>query len=464
MMANKQHPVPQHVLTSYYRLPDGWETASSPDARIGETGFFQFGSKIVCYGESESGVAPNSSEASVFDAAKGVRTNGSDIYLPFNISRVIENLRLEQYVKEMNSTSPGILHHPITRKAYYSIRELLPVRVRRYLQRSYFNGWRKLPFPKWPVDFTVDNLHEEYLRLSMEARGVHRVPFIWFWPNGASSALILTHDVETSAGRDFTPTLMDLDASHGFRSSIQAVPEKRYEISDEYVAAIRERGFEFNVHDLNHDGNLYRDHEEFLRRVQKINAYVRKYEARGFRSGAMYRNLAWYDAFEFSYDMSTPNVAHLEPQRGGCCTVMPYFVGNILELPLTTSQDYSLFHILNDYSIDLWKEQIELIHKRNGLISFITHPDYLIDERARRTYAQLLDHLRRTVDRTNIWAALPGEVDAWWRSRNQMKLVRKGDDWAIEGPDHAQARVAYAILDRGRLHYDLAGVATGAHS
>ncbi len=102
--------------------------------------------------------------------------------------------------------------------------------VRRYLQRSYFNGWRKLPFPKWPVDFTVDNLHEEYLRLLMQARGVTKMPFIWFWPDGASGSLILTHDVETAAGRDFTPTLMDLDASFGFRASIQVVPEKRYEV------------------------------------------------------------------------------------------------------------------------------------------------------------------------------------------------------------------------------------------
>ena len=53
--------------------------------------------------------------------------------------------------------------------------------------------------------------------------------------------------------------------------------------------------------------------------------------------------------------MSVPNVAHLEPQRGGCCTVMPYFVGDVLELPLTTIQDYSLFHILGDYSTTLWK-------------------------------------------------------------------------------------------------------------
>jgi hypothetical protein len=40
--------------------------------------------------------------------------------------------------------------------------------------------------------------------------------------------------------------------------------------------------------------------------------------------------------------MSVPNVGHLEVQRGGC-TVMPYFIGRIVELPVTTSQDYSVF-------------------------------------------------------------------------------------------------------------------------
>ena len=91
----------------------------------------------------------------------------------------------------------------------------------------------------------------------------------------------------------------------------------------------------------------------------------------------MCRNQEWYDALDFNSYMSVSNVAHLEPQRGGRSTVMPFFIGRILELPLTTVQDYSLFHILGDYSIDLWKRQIDLIRERNGLISFITHPDYL---------------------------------------------------------------------------------------
>ena len=118
------------------------------------------------------------------------------------------------------------------------------------------------------------------------------------------------------------------------------------------------RGFEVNVHDLKHDGRLYADHREFLRRAERINNYVREFGAEGFRSGILYRNADWFDAFEFSYDMSIPNVAHLDPQRGGCCTVMPYFIGKIVELPLTCTQDYTLFNILEDYSIELWKKQI----------------------------------------------------------------------------------------------------------
>jgi len=155
--------------------------------------------------------------------------------------------------------------------------------------------------------------------------------------------------------------------------------------------------------------------------------------------------------------MSVPNVAHLEPFRGGCCTVMPYFIGKIVELPLTTAEDYSVFHILDDYSIDLWRQQLALVRERNGLMSLLTHPDYLIEARARGVYESLLDHLRQLVTREKIWAALPGDVDLWWRARSQMKLVPRGQEWKIVGPEKDRARLAYAVLDSGRLKYELAG-------
>ncbi|MGA8406720.1 MAG: hypothetical protein WB680_06040 [Candidatus Acidiferrales bacterium] len=391
-----------------------------------------------------------------FDASKAVLRDGTTLQLPFDFSDVIENLRLEHYRQKMVPSREVFAASEPVRKLYYLFREFLPVSVRRHLQRAYFRDWKELRFPAWPVDFTVDTLHEEILRLLMETSEVKKIPFIWFWPEGANNCVMMTHDVETSAGRDFTSQLMDMDDSYGIKSAFQVIPEKRYEVPDGYVNEIRSRGFEFNVHDLNHDGHLYGERAEFLRRAARINGHLRQYNSQGFRAGSMYRNQDWYDAFDFSYDMSVPNVAHLEPLRGGCCTVMPYFIGKVLELPLTTVQDYSLFHILHLYSIELWKQQLALIKERNGLMSFITHPDYLVDKSARDVYESLLDYLRQMIATEGLWAALPGDVNRWWRARSEMKLVSRGDEWEIVGPEKDRARVAYARLDGGRVAYEVA--------
>jgi hypothetical protein len=136
---------------------------------------------------------------------------------------------------------------------------------------------------------------------------------------------------------------------------------------------------------------------------------------------------------------------------------MPYFIGRILEIPLTTVEDYSLFHILKDYSIGLWKQQCTLIRGRSGLMSFLAHPDYLIERRARKVYESLLDYLRAMIPEARIWSTLPGEVDLWWRARSQMRLVRRGADWEIEGPERERARVAYAVIDGDQFFYECAG-------
>ena len=126
----------------------------------------------------------------------------------------------------------------------------------------------------------------------------------------------------------------------------------------------------------------------------------------------LYRNTDWFADYTFSYDMSVPNVGHLDPQPGGCCTVFPYFIGNILEIPLTTTQDYPLFHVLRDYSIDLWRKQINLILQGHGLISTVVHPDYVIEKRARATYSELLAHLASLGAQKSVWLALPRDVQS----------------------------------------------------
>jgi hypothetical protein len=134
---------------------------------------------------------------------------------------------------------------------------------------------------------------------------------------------------------------------------------------------------------------------------------------------------------------------------------MPYFIGKILEIPVTATQDYSFFHILDDYCIDLWKHQISLILEVHGLASFIVHPDYIIEDRARATYFGLLEYLSRLRSEQNVWTALPGEVNRWWRERSQMKLVQYGGEWRIEAPGSERARIAYTVSDGQELVYSL---------
>ena len=443
------------ALVEYYRCAEGIGDFVPAGRLSDDSGFFKFGPEVICYGQSSSGVSAQAVAAGLHDSLQDVSIEGSILRLPFDPTQVINNLRCERYAMNTASATPKSALKSLVRNGYYAIRPLLPVRIRRRMQQFRLRGWAEIPFPHWPVDRTVEDLMERLLLVSLQAQAIQRIPFIWFWPEGSPSCAIVTHDVEELAGRDFCTTLMDLNDSAGIKSSFQIVPEERYPVPESFLDEIRQRGFEVNIHDLNHDGNLYRERGIFLQRAQRINEYGKKFRAVGFRSGALYRNADWYGALDFSYDLSVPNVGHLEAQQGGCCTVMPFFVGNTLQLPLTTTQDYSLFNILRSYSINLWIKQIELITQKHGLITFIVHPDYIIEKRARDTYQTLLEYIARMRSEGKAWFALPREVADWWRQRRRMKLVRDNGAWRIEGPGKERARIAYAAVDGGKISYEI---------
>jgi len=441
------------ALTDYFRCPEVFADFVLRGDLCPSEGFFRFGPEVTCYGQSSLGYYADTPANATCDLTYHIRTEGTTCYIPFDPSAVVDNLRCERYLAATPSNSLEEGLRGLVRRLYYLVRPQLGVSFRKRLQRLWLIGWEKMRFPVWPVDRTVDQLLEKLLVLSMKAHRVERIPFIWFWPDGQKSCLIMTHDVEGPSGVDFCPSLMDIDDSFGVKSSFQIIPEERYAVSPALLDRIRERGFEINVHDLNHDGHLYDSREEFLRRVLRINKYAKEYGARGFRAGVLYRRTDWYGAYDFSYDMSVPNVGHMDPQFGGCCTVMPYFIGNVLEIPLTTIQDYTLFNIFSDYSLERWQRQIKLITENHGLLSFIVHPDYLLERRARDSYAGLLAHLSRLRAEGEVWMALPKEVDAWWRERAKMTLVCEAGQWRIEGPGHGRAKLAYACLAGDQISY-----------
>ena len=444
--------VKSQTVIDAFRCPDELALFPVSEDLSKEAGYFWFGADTISYGRCCGSPAAYPGGIS-YDANPNAYASDACPQLPFNPDEVVSNLLFERYVNKETSRWEKIF-----RDIYYFARPLFPVWFRRHLQRLRLSGSRDSSFPRWPVDRTADQVLEKLLVLSARRHRMDQVPFVWFWPNGSPSCAVITHDVETAAGLAFCPTLMDIDESFGIKSSFQLVPESRYSVSDSTLSTIRERGFEVNVHDCNHDGRLYADRAEFLQRARRINDYARKFHSLGFRSGALYRNLDWYDAFEFSYDMSVPSVGALEAQGGGSCTLRPYFINNIVELPVTTTQDYSLFHILRDYSIDLWKMQIEEIVARNGLASFIIHPDYLMDKRAQETYRALLTFLNVLRCKGKLSIVLPSEVANWWRDRNRMTLQMSQGTWSVVGPESQRGRVAYADCADGEIKYSVSAL------
>ncbi len=437
------------ALVDHYRCPASFLNITLQDVVTSESGFFRFGPNAICYGRSATGYRDSRVGSALYDVAQDVRINQSDVCLPFDPTEIIENLQLERY-----SVGESWIRRS-AKKAYYHARPYLQRSVREGVQKYQLRGWRERRFPEWPVDTTTENLCEQLLLLALRASGADRIPFIWFWPNGSDVCIVITHDVEGTIGRDACTDVMDIDESYGIKASFNVVPQGPYPVTDDFLTRIRDRGFEVGIQDLNHDGRLFDDHHEFLRRASLINEYASRYEAKGFRSAVLYRRPEWYDALNFSYDSSIPNNAHLDPQRGGCCTVLPYFIGSMLELPVTTTQDYTLFHLLSERSIALWKTQTDLVLAKNGFVSFIIHPDYIMHGEVKKLYTDLLSYFRELHARKKLWMTLPGEVDSWWRARSKMQLIQNGNDWHIEGEGAGRAVVAFARNNGGTLTYEL---------
>lgn len=440
-------------LQRYFKGADFPAQFSLAPELSNDAGYFQFGEGNICYGRSSAGSRSPGTDGPLYDVSGDIVSKGNTVRLPLDPDEIAENLRNERYLSSQGFRNSGT-DRLWVRKLYYLLRPAMPLAIRKHFQKIHLRGWQNIPFPSWPVDRTVDICFEKLMLLALNS-GKKRIPFIWFWPEGANACAIMTHDVEEEIGRQFCSTLMDINDEFHVPASFQIVPEKRYQVPREYLDEIRQRGFEINVQDLNHDGRLFSKYEEFVRRAAKINHYAEEYGAKGFRAAILYRKQDWYSLLNFEYDMSVPNVAHLDPQRGGCCTVMPYFIGSMLELPVTTTQDHTLFNILNDFSLELWEKQIQLILQQHGLMNFIVHPDYIIRERPQTAYKALLERLHRLRAENNVWIALPGDVNRWWRQRDQMKLIFKEGEWSVEGPGSERACVAYATLQDDRISYEV---------
>jgi hypothetical protein len=328
--------------------------------------------------------------------------------------------------------------------AYYSIKPLLPRSAQLMLRRIHAKRINPA-FPHWPIEpLLIDHQHALWRHRLVE-ESCARLPLVNFWPDAHRFAVTVTHDVESSRGIENIEAVLDVERRHSVISCWNFVAED-YRIPPGTFDLVREHGGEIGLHGVRHDGLLFRDRASFTSTLPAIHRYLRDWGAVGFRSPATHRNAEWMPELGCLYDSSFPDTDPFEPQAGGCCSIFPYFLGSLVELPITMVQDHTLWEILRRTDIELWRRKSDWVIANHGLVNLIVHPDYVRSPDRLALYDELLAYLREQVERQRGWHALPRDVASWWKARSALRVDEQDGASRILGSEEAGAWLARASL------------------
>jgi peptidoglycan/xylan/chitin deacetylase (PgdA/CDA1 family) len=344
-------------------------------------------------------------------------------------STAAERYLFERYLDEKRRRPLPLL------AAYYKVKRFIPEHIRHRINSMGVRLRHRSEFPNWPCESALLDFWCEWLR---QALATVEVPDAWhvgFWPDGAKCCVVLTHDVEGPAGFERMERMADLEEQYGFRSSWN-LPLVQFHIDWTRVERLRARGFEFGSHGLAHDGRLFRSVADFARLAPVLERIAREHSMRGFRAPSTLRRAEWIAGLPFDYDSSFADTDPYEPQPGGTCSLFPFQLGGLIELPYTLPQDHTMLHILRCDPLPLWQRKIKWIAAAGGMILSITHPDYIGTEAHLGRFEELL---KRLSDIPHSWRALPCEVADWWRRRANMTLRLEHHAPVIAGDDSARA-------------------------
>lgn len=356
------------------------------------------------------------------------RAGDGSLYLPFDPGQVIANYWSEGY-KDLAGRTLSAQLKRLAVRAYYRLRPALPRAAQLALRRGFSHVQARSRFPRWPVEPALHDFYRLLFGWSADVAGT-AVPWLAPWPNGHTWALVLTHDVETQVGYDNLAALRGVELAAGYRSSWNFVP-MRYTVDDALVADLVTDGFEVGVHGLYHDGRDLESESVLSERLPAIRRHARRWQAVGFRSPATHRVWDWMPRLGFDYDSSYPDTDPFEPQSGGCCSLLPFFNRDMVELPITLPQDHTLFAILRQPDERLWVDKARRIRQAQGMALMIAHPDYLLERPRLDAYRRFLETFAAD---PSVWRALPKDVSAWWRRRAASTVERAGGSWRIRGP------------------------------
>jgi len=294
---------------------------------------------------------------------------------------------------------------------FYTIKPLIPRRLQIFLRRQVVRYKLKKNSHIWPIDPNAGTPPKGW-------RG---------WPDNKRFALVLSHDVDTQKGHDECYQLMEVEEKIGFRSSFNFVPE-RYKVSKTLLKDISKRGFQVCVHGLKHDGKLFSSRRIFNRRSVRINQYIKDWGVEGFTTPSMLRNPEWLYELDVKHCTSTFDTDPFEPQPYGIGTIFPFYMKDktsgkgFVELPYTLPQDFTLFILMKEQTIDIWEKKLDWVAKKGGMALLNTHSDYMgfngrklgTEEYPVEYYIEFLKFIKAKYE-GDYYHGLPIEIARFWK-------------------------------------------------
>ncbi len=311
--------------------------------------------------------------------------------------------------------------------AYYRVKDFIPPTMRHWLNSVAIQIRGQRNFPRWPVETALMDFWRKWVRAGLEKRDVEDEWHIGFWPAGKKCCIVLTHDVESRLGMQRVERMAEIEEHYGFRSAWN-LPLAQFSVDWNLVDRLRDRGFEFGAHGLSHDGRLFRSANDFGRLAPVLEQLAREHALKGFRSPSTLRRAEWIGKMDFDFDCTFADTDPYEPQPGGTCSLFPFFLGKLIELPYTLPQDHTLINLVHRDPLAIWSTKAQWIESIGGMILTLTHPDYCVGP-----YLVQYESLLKRFAEYDAWRALPSEAAAWWRQRDRMTLTIEAGTPVIAG-------------------------------
>ena len=344
-----------------------------------------------------------------------VSNHGDRVVLHFDARASVRQITAERYVT---------LRRPLhTHGQLFRLVNLLPgpVRLLGHRVSSVLEGLRArqdhdhVAFPDFPRDRAVELLR----LLARRSQGLDDRPSLW--PGGATSVVVLTHDVDTAEGQALIPKVAQVERELGFVSCWYVVGD-RYPLDHGLLGALRQEGHEIGLHGARHDCKLaYLPPRRMARRLDRCREMMERHQVAGFRSPALLMSdeLVRQLRDRFLYDSSVPDTdvdTICAPHRG-CSSVFPFYRDGLLELPLTLPLDDRLLLLgqTAHQMTETWLAKMDWIHQVGGVTVVTTHvePHLGASDALLAGYRGLLQQVKQ---RQDVLPMLPVDVARLWKA------------------------------------------------